>query len=87
MRPDGKVFINSSGTTALATAGTGDVLTGLIAGIMAQGFKPEIAAVAGVYIHGVAGRIAEQTNGTYGTTADDVADCIGRAIKSIMDKQ
>lgn len=85
VRPDGKVFLNSSGTTALATAGTGDVLTGLIAGIMAQGFKPEIAAVAGVYIHGVAGRIAEQTNGTYGTTADDVADSIGRAIKSIMD--
>lgn len=85
VRPDGKIFFNSSGTTALATAGSGDVLTGVIVGIMAQGFKPEIAAVAGVYIHGVAGRIAEKTHGTYGTTADDVADCVGQAIKSIMD--
>lgn len=84
VRPDGKVFYNSSGTPALATAGTGDVLTGLMAGLLAQGLKPEIASVAAVYIHGVAGRIAENINGTYGVTADDVADCVGKAIKSIM---
>lgn len=85
IRPDGKVFYNSSGTPALATAGTGDVLTGLMAGLLAQGFKPEIASIAAVYIHGVAGRIAETINGSYGATAEDVADCVGKAIKKIMD--
>lgn len=84
VRPDGKVFYNSSGTPALATAGTGDVLTGLMAGLLAQGMKPEIASIAAVYIHGVAGHIAEAANGSYGVTAEDVADNIGKAIKSIM---
>ncbi|MDE5567495.1 MAG: NAD(P)H-hydrate dehydratase [Muribaculaceae bacterium] len=84
VRPDGKVFYNSSGTPALATAGSGDVLTGLMAGLMAQGLKPEIASIAAVYIHGIAGRIAEEEHGTYGVCAEDVADNIGRAIKSIM---
>ena len=45
VRPDGKVYFNSSGTPAMATAGSGDVLTGLIAGLMAQGYKPEVAAL------------------------------------------
>ena len=84
VRPDGKVFYNSSGTPALATAGSGDVLTGLMTGLMAQGFKPEIASISAVYIHGVAGRIAEEEHGTYGVCAEDVADNIGKAIKSIM---
>lgn len=84
VRPDGKVCYNPTGTAALATAGTGDVLTGLIAGLMAQGLSSELAASAGVYIHGVAGKLAEKTHGTYGVTAGDVADNIGRAIASIM---
>ena len=84
VRPDGKVFYKSSGTPALATAGSGDVLTGLMTGLMAQGFKPEIASISAVYIHGVAGRIAEEEHGTYGVCAEDVADNIGKAIKSIM---
>ena len=83
-RPDGKVCFNPTGTVALATAGTGDVLTGLIAGLMAQGIRSEFAASAGVYIHGLAGQMAEKTHGTYGVTAGDVADNIGKAIKSIM---
>ena len=81
VRPDRKVCINSSGTPALATAGTGDVLTGIITGLIAQGIKPEMAAVAGVYIHGVAGRMAEKEHGSYGVCAEDVADNIGKAIK------
>lgn len=84
VRPDGRVFYNSSGTPALATAGSGDVLTGLMAGLMAQGLKPEIASIAAVFIHGIAGRIAEEEHGEYGVCADDIADNIGRAIKSIM---
>lgn len=85
VRPDGRIYINDSGTPALATAGTGDCLTGVIAGLMAQGLAPEFAASIGVYIHGVAGEISADTHGTFGTTAEDVAGNIGRAIKSIME--
>lgn len=81
--PDGSVLVNSSGTEALATAGSGDVLTGLTAGLLAQNMAPEIAAVAAAYIHGIAGRIAARVNGVAGTTAEDIADAIGTAIDSI----
>lgn len=84
VRPDGKVHFNPTGTPALATAGSGDVLTGLIGAFMAQGMRGEVAASAAVYVHGLAGRLAEKEHGTYGVTAGDVADNIGRAIKSIM---
>jgi NAD(P)H-hydrate epimerase len=84
IRHDGKVCFNPTGTPALATAGTGDILTGVIAGLMAQGMPPENAAVAGVYIHGLAGSIAEKQEGTYGVIADDVANAVGQAIKRIM---
>lgn len=84
-RPDGKVVFNPTGSSALATGGSGDVLTGLIASLIAQGLAPELAAIAGPYIHGLAGELAAQQHGTYGTTAEDIAEFIGRAIKSIMD--
>lgn len=82
--PDGSVLVNSSGTEALATAGSGDVLTGLLAGLVAQKILPEIAAAVAAYIHGVAGRIAARTCGIHGTTAEDIADAIGPAIDSIL---
>lgn len=85
VRPDGKVFFNSSGTPAMATAGSGDVLTGIITSLLAQGYKPEAASVGGVYIHGRAGEIAAETEGDYGTTALDIAQAVGKAIKSIME--
>lgn len=87
--PGGVVVVNSSGTEALATPGSGDVLTGLLTGLIAQHIKPELAAVAAAYIHGVAGRLAAEECGTWGTTADDVAQCIGNAIETILnpDKQ
>lgn len=69
VRPDGKVYFNSSGSPALATAGSGDVLTGIIVSFLAQGYKPEVAALLGAYVHGVAGEIASETHGIYGTTA------------------
>lgn len=86
-RPDGKIYFNSSGSPALATAGSGDVLTGVITSFLAQGFLPEIAAMMGVFIHGLAGEITEHEQGTYGTISGDVANNIGKAIKSIMDSQ
>lgn len=84
--PDGKVFFNPTGTAALATAGSGDVLTGVLLGLIAQGIRPERAALAGTYIHGVAGAIAEKTHGVYGVIASDVVDNIGRAISICIQK-
>lgn len=81
---DGSILVNSTGTEALATAGSGDVLTGLIAGLIAQKMTPEVAAAVGAYIHGVAGRIASRANGIFGTTAEDIADSIGPAIDTIV---
>ena len=83
---DGSILVNSSGTEALATAGSGDVLTGLMAGLVAQKMLPEVAAVAAVYIHGIAGRIAARQWGVNGTTAEDIADSIGSAIESILNR-
>lgn len=85
VRPDGKVYFNPTGTAAMATGGSGDVLTGLLAAFIARGLKPELAALAAPFIHGLAGELAAQTHGLYGVTAADIADNIGRAIKSIMD--
>lgn len=84
IRPDGRLYFNSSGNPAMATPGAGDVLTGVITSLMAQGYRPEVAALCGVYIHGVAGDIAAETEGQYGVTAGDIAANIGRAIKSVL---
>lgn len=87
VRPDGKVYFNPTGTPALATAGTGDVLTGLLVSLIARGLKPELAALVAPYIHGLAGEMAAEVHGTYGVTAQDVADNIGKAIKLVMDNE
>lgn len=84
VRPDGKVCFNSTGTPAMATAGSGDVLTGVIVSLMAQGYKPEVASLVGAYIHGLAGEMAAEEEGDYGVTASDIADNIGKAIKEVM---
>lgn len=84
VRPDGKVYFNPTGSSALATGGTGDVLTGLLAALLAQGMRPEFAAVVGPYVHGLAGELAAQKHGVYSVIASDVADSIGAAIKSVV---
>lgn len=82
--PDGKIFVNNSGNSGMATAGSGDVLTGIIGSLMAQNYKPEVAAILGVFIHGHAGDIVEKEQGSYGIIASDIAENIGKAIKDIM---
>ena len=82
--PDGHIYVNSSGNVGMATAGSGDVLTGVITALIAQGYTPEMSAVLGVYIHGYAGDLAEKSEGAYGVVAGDIAANIGRAIKEIM---
>lgn len=84
LRPDGKIFFNSSGNPGMATPGAGDVLTGIITGLLAQGYPPEIAAVAGVYIHGAAGDIATRDLGSYSVTASDIATSVAPALKSLL---
>jgi len=78
--PDGRVFINSTGSAALATGGTGDVLAGTIGGLIAQGAAPWAAAVAGVYVHGLAGDLAAQARGPAGIVAGDVAASLPAAL-------
>jgi NAD(P)H-hydrate epimerase len=80
---EGKVFINETGNPGMATAGVGDILTGMIAGLAAQGFSPWDAAVAGVYLHGLAGDLAAADKGEYGMIASDLVDKIPYAIQKI----
>ena len=84
VEPSGKVYINTTGNSGMATAGSGDVLTGIISALLAQGYSPQFSALMGVYIHGEAGDLAAKTHGTYGMVASDIVDNIGRAIKEIM---
>ena len=80
--PSGRVRVNPTGGPVLATAGTGDVLTGAIAALVARGVAPADAAAAGAYVHGVAGALAGAELGE-GTVAGDVLACIPRAIVAI----
>lgn len=84
VRPDGRCYFNSSGTPALATPGSGDTLTGILGSLMAQGLSPDAAAIAAVYVHGVAGSLAAERAGQWGVTATDIADATGRAIAETM---
>ena len=85
IRPDGRVYFNTTGNPGMATAGAGDVLTGIIAAFMAQGYKPEMASVIGVYIHGLAGDLAVEQTGEYGMIASDIIDNIGKAIRYLIE--
>lgn len=74
--PDGRSFVNLSGNNGMATGGSGDVLTGVIAGLVAQGLEPELAAPLGVYIHGAAGDAAAKRAGRYALTAQSLLDAL-----------
>jgi hydroxyethylthiazole kinase-like uncharacterized protein yjeF len=75
--PNGDVHFNSTGNPGMATGGTGDVLTGVITALLAQGYTPESAAILGVYQHGLAGDKAAEARGMSAMTASDVADHLG----------
>ena len=74
--PSGIAWVNASGNNGMATAGSGDVLTGIIAGLIAQGMEPQYAASMGVYLHGLAGEAQTEYRGTYGLMARDILEGI-----------
>jgi hydroxyethylthiazole kinase-like uncharacterized protein yjeF len=82
--PEGEVRINPTGSTALSTGGTGDVLTGAIGALLARGLRPPDAASAAAYLHGLAGELAGATAGE-GTTALDVAGLLPEAVRRLRE--
>ena len=84
---DGKdVYVNTTGTNALATAGTGDVLSGLIAGLTAEGGNALEACIAATYIHGRAGAAAAEKMSDYSVTASDVIDKVINVMHNLTNK-
>jgi hydroxyethylthiazole kinase-like uncharacterized protein yjeF len=81
--PDGKVFINPTGNPGMATGGTGDILTGMIAAWLAQLLDAEAACKVAVYLHGLAGDLAEADEGEVAMTAGDVAGHLGDALQEL----
>lgn len=82
--PRGRLLFNSTGNPGMATAGCGDVLTGIILGLLAQKFSPQDAAVAGVYLHGLAGDIAVRSKSEMSLVASDIIDFLGEAINDVL---
>jgi NAD(P)H-hydrate epimerase len=83
--PGGHILFNSTGNAGMATAGSGDVLTGIITGLLARGYKPQDACVVGVYLHGLAGDIAAHDLGEESLTASDIINCLPRAFKRLKE--
>ena len=83
---DMRLYINNSGNPGLSTAGTGDVLTGIITGLLAQGYHPMEAALMGIYFHGTAADIAINQYGIESLIASDVIQFLGRAYVDLFAK-
>jgi hydroxyethylthiazole kinase-like uncharacterized protein yjeF len=81
--PEGEVYFNSTGNPGMATGGTGDVLTGIVTGLRAQGYSAPEAAVAGVYLHGASGDIAKNVKSVNTMIASDLIDYLPQAFKKI----
>ena len=84
-QPDGTVRVASFANPGMATGGTGDVLSGVIAGLMAQGLDTDVAAGCGVYIHGDAGREVASLLGNAGTAASDLLPQIPAALRRLRE--
>lgn len=77
--PQGEIFFNTTGNPGMATAGSGDVLTGIITGLLAQGYKAGEAAILGVYLHGLAGDLAAAASAQESVVAHDIIAYLGKA--------
>jgi NAD(P)H-hydrate epimerase len=85
--PEGALHVNNTGNPGMATGGSGDVLTGIIAALAGQGLGALSAALVGVYLHGLAGDIAAKRRGEYGLMASDIAEAVAAAINMNMDSK
>jgi len=83
--PGGKGYFNSTGNAGMATAGSGDVLTGILTGLLAKGINSENAAILGVYLHGLAGDKAANHYSQEAMTAGDIIDFTSAAFKELAD--
>jgi hydroxyethylthiazole kinase-like uncharacterized protein yjeF len=83
--PEGRVTLNPTGNPGMATGGTGDVLTGVAGGLLAQGVAPGVALRAAVYLHGLAGDLAAAARGQAGLVAGDLADALPAAIRHVLE--
>ncbi len=81
-----QLYVNNTGNPGMATAGSGDVLTGIITGLLSQGYSPLHASVFGVYLHGSAGDIAAQKTGFEATIASDIISNIGNAYLELFNQ-
>ena len=80
---NGDIYFNSTGNAGMATGGSGDVLTGILGSLLAQGIPPADALRLGVYVHGLAGDLAELTFGQLSMSASDIVDFLPQAIRSL----
>lgn len=85
--PDQGSYVNRSGNAAMAKAGSGDVLAGVISGLMAQGLRGHSAGVLGTYLHGRAGDHARRRLGSYSVLAGDLLSCLSEAFKELEEEQ
>ncbi len=83
INPEGDVWINSTGNPGMATAGSGDVLTGMLLSLLGQGYKPFDAAITGVYLHGLAGDLALEETSQEALIAGDIVENIGNAYLAL----
>ena len=83
--PDGHIVFNPTGNGGMATAGSGDVLTGIITGLLARGYKQTEACVVGVYLHGLAGDLAAQELGEESLLASDIVNYLPKAFKRLKE--
>ena len=85
--PEGEVFVNPTGNSGMATAGAGDVLTGMVVGFLAQGCPPVDATLCGVYLHGLAGDLGSQVLGERSLVAGDLVDFLCKALCRVEGKR
>jgi ADP-dependent NAD(P)H-hydrate dehydratase / NAD(P)H-hydrate epimerase len=84
--PSGKIYINTTGNPGMATGGTGDVLTGILAALLGQQFTLWDAARFGVYLHGLAGDLAVRQTGEVSLVAGDILLYLPQAIQKTLSK-
>lgn len=83
-QPDGHIVFNTTGNSGMATAGSGDVLTGIITALLARGYHRADACMVGMYLHGLAGDLAEKEKGKESLVASDIIDFLPKAFLNIQ---